>query len=393
MCRSLDSKVTLEDLYIAYTDFRKNKKKKPGTKEFAVNSIDNLLDLRDDINNRTYKLSSSTCFVVNYPVPREVFCAEARDRIVQRFVYNELNPVIEKLIIRDTAACRVGKGTDYAIARCATFLRRATDNYKHIDGVYIKKFDLSGFFMSINRRKLLKKIKYVIHHYYKGKYKSTLLYLAPILILSDVTADCIRLSPLSAWDRIPPNKTLFGNKHGLPIGNITSQLFANFYLNDIDHYIKSRHKYYVRNVDDAVIIDRDLDKIEETMRNVEKMLAKIGLRLNKRKTLTYKAAYGVPFLGVLIKPFYTVVSGKKIKRLWYTSRYYKSAQEMFVSCACRKGMFNRYHGRHLSMRWYDSLPQEYKKTVKMDSDAHFHLCNGDIKTDKTKLKTIYLYSA
>ena len=253
--------VTLDDIHQAYEDCKRKKKGKRGTKEFSRNALFNCCVIADEINERRYKLRPSECFIVSYPKPREVFCAAFRDRVVQHFVYNELNPIIEKMLIADTYTYRVGKGTDYAIKRIVRKLRQATDNYTK--SVTDMKMDLGGFFMSINRQWLCGLVIEVINFHYFGKYKSVLLYLVPIIITSDFTKNAKRLVPIERWDILPKHKSLFGSTTGLPIGNITSQLFANFALNRIDHYIKSRHQFYVRYVDDMFLIDEYKEKLKE----------------------------------------------------------------------------------------------------------------------------------
>lgn len=391
MCERNDGMVSLDDLYYAYEDCRQHKKEKRGAVSFQPYAIHTLRRIRDEINERRYKPKRSECFVIKYPVPREVFCAAFRDRVVQHFVYRELNPVIEKLIIRDTCSCRLDKGTDYAIRRCARFLRRETDDYKHIDGVYIGKFDLSGYFMSINRQILTEKILWVIDNCYTGKYKDVLRYLVPIIILTDVTIGAKRLCSESEWDLLPKRKTLFGNDKGLPIGNITSQLFANFYLNDIDHLMKSRHRSYVRYVDDIAIIDQSKEKLEETRRILSQALAKEGLKLNERKSVIIEARWGVTFLGVKIRPYYSVVGTSRINRLWHTTRNLKNPEFAYRSCNSRKGMLIRYHGRHLSQRWYRSLEPKIKEHLKMDSDATFHLVGDTALPKNDRLRNIRIY--
>ncbi len=387
-----DGVVTLQDLYTAYEDCRHRKKRKKGAKAFDPYALHILCSIRDELNQRRYRLKPSQCFVIKYPVRREVFCASFRDRVVQHFVYNELNPVIEKLLIRDTASCRLEKGTDYAIHRVQTFLRREMENYKKTDGVYIAKFDLSGFFMSIDRKALLKKILWVVDNRYKGKYKAVLHYLLPIIILSDVSKNAIRLSPLKEWESLPSHKSLFGNDKGLPIGNITSQLFANYYLNDIDHMIKSRHKSYARYVDDMVVIDRSKAELEETRAMISAMLSENNMRLNERKSTISDAKYGVSFLGIRIKPYYSILSKQRINRLWFSSRKFANATEAFASCASRKGMFNRYHGKRISERWYLSLQSDIRKNLKMDSNAKFYLVGKRALLDKNKLRNICMFA-
>ena len=353
--------VEYEDMYRAYTDCRKRKKSTPGAKKFETYALYNIVQLTDEINRGKYKLMPSSCFVIEYPTQREVFCAAFRDRVVQHFVYNELNPVLEKLLIRDTASCRIGKGTDYAVQRVARFVRRETENYT--GEAFFGKLDLSGYFMSIDRDLLFAKILHVVEHCYTGKYKDVLIYLIRIIILSDVTKNAQRICPISKWDTLPARKTLFNNPYGIAIGNITSQLFANFYLNSIDHFIKSRHPSYCRYVDDMIIVDKDKGRILETIRMLNLMLPGIHEKLNPRKSQVQNVKYGIPFLGITIKPYYNCLGRKRINRMYYTSSGITTPEDMFMSAASRKGMFERYKGYHVSRRWYAQWPAEIREAL------------------------------
>ena len=364
-----NSFVTLDDIYQAYEDCRRKKKRKRGTKEFSRNALFNCCVITDEINERRYKLRPSECFIVSYPKPREVFCAAFRDRVVQHFVYNELNPIIEKMLIADTCSCRIGKGTDYAIKRIVRKLRQATDNYTK--SVTDMKMDLGGFFMSINRQWLCGLVIEVINFHYFGKYKSILLYLVPIIITSDFTKNAKRLVPIERWDILPKHKSLFGSTTGLPIGNITSQLFANFALNRIDHYIKSRHKFYVRYVDDMFLIDESKEKLKETRNTVEVMLAEQGMRLNAKKSIIQRSDYGISFLGVVVKPYYAILGKQRINRIYKCKHEFSDPYKDYESSATRKGMFERYKGYRIAKRWYESFPEELKKYMYMDNSCKF----------------------
>lgn len=350
--------ICYEDMYNAYLDCRKRKKNKKDAKAFELNALYNISVLVDEINAGKYKLRPSSCFIIEYPTMREVFCSAFRDRIVQHFVYNELNPVIDKRLIHDTASCRVGKGTDRAIDRVERFVREATDNYTH-DANYVKA-DLSGFFMSIDRQLLLEKVLVLIDEDYHGKYKNVLKYLVRIIITTDQTINARFLCDRSMWDKLPKRKSLFGNPYGLPIGNITSQMFVNFYMNDIDHYIKSRHKYYERYVDDIVIVDNDKNKLKETLDGIRKMLPNYNLKLNERKTRIGNVKYGIDFLGIKIKPYYSVIGKKRIGRIYYTTRQITDPVKMVQSANSRKGMFKRYHGYRIARRWYESIHERFE---------------------------------
>lgn len=348
-------------MYQAYLDCRKRKRKTAGAKRFGLYAMYNVINLTNEINAGKYKLKPSSCFVVDYPKAREVFCAAFRDRVVQHFVYNELNPVIEKMLIGNTMSCRKGKGTDKAIEKVARNLRRVTDNYT--EEAHSMKIDLSGFFMNIDRDILLEMVLDVVWNHYEGPYTEVLDYLVRIIIKTDITKNAIRICSKSKWDKIPQNKTLFGNKYGIAIGNITSQLFANLYLNNYDHYMKSRHPHYVRYVDDIVVYDTDIGRLYETKELSNEFLANYHQKLNDKKTVISNAKYGVTFLGVDIKPYYNSLSKSRINRLYFTSSKIDSREKLMRSAGSRKGMFKRYKGYNVSQRWFESLPEELKEDV------------------------------
>ena len=349
----------------------KIKKNKPGAKKFEVNAVFNILNIVEDINNKTYKPLRSECFIVKEPKIREVFCANFRDRIDQHFVFNELNPVIEKILIFDAANCRKSKGTDFAINRVFKFIRRETKNYTL--PAYFLKLDLSGFFMNIDRQILLNQVLDIIWHKYEGKYRKELDFLVKIIILNDVTKGAIRVTDIKEWDNLPTRKTLFNNSNGLPIGNICSQLFANLYLNDIDHIVKSRHKSYSRYVDDFIIVDKQEYKLKLTKKLIESKLSNINLQTNKNKTYIQNIKYGIPYLVIKIYPYYMILDKQRIKRIYAGIRSFTTAEQAYPRVASRQGMFERYHGYKIMRSWYNKFPPNITERLKISYGCRFIL--------------------
>ena len=115
----IDEKQLLEDLFWAYYDARKNKRNTMNQLKFEMNYERNLLELRENLVNRTYKIRSSICFIVFKPVQREVFAADFRDRVIHHLIFNYINPVFEDIFIEDSYSCRKGKGTMYGVQRAA----------------------------------------------------------------------------------------------------------------------------------------------------------------------------------------------------------------------------------------------------------------------------------
>ena len=182
--------------------------------------------------------SQSIAFIVNKPVKREIFAADFRDRVVHHLIINKLNPLFEKIFIHDSYACRKGKGTHFGIQRVDRFIRQCSHNYTQ--DCYVLKLDIQGFFMHINKTLLFAELQAFIEQKYLNADKALLLELCHKVIFYDPTQNCIIKSKRSAWQGLPPDKSLFHSptQYGLPIGNLSSQVFANFYMNSFDHFIK-----------------------------------------------------------------------------------------------------------------------------------------------------------
>lgn len=250
----MDSKNLLYDLFQAYYDARKNKRSTINALAFEINYESKLFELCEEIKSRKYEISRSICFISFEPVQREVFAADFRDRIVHHLIYNYINPYFERLFINDSYSCRVGKGTSCGIKRMDHFIRSCSRNYKK--DCWILKMDIKGYFMSMDRNILYKKVERILACF--GT-KSNLdidliLFLVRKVVFHDPTKNCVIRGTKDDWIGLPKSKSLFfaGKDKGFPIGNLTSQLFGNIYLNDLDCFVKYRlgFKHYGRYVDD-----------------------------------------------------------------------------------------------------------------------------------------------
>lgn len=269
----------LTDIFQAYYDARKNKRNTVNQLRFEVNCERNLLQLYDDIRNRTYQISPSICFIVQKPVKREVFAADFRDRVVHHLLFNYINPLFEDLFIEDSYSCRKNRGTLYGVKRVAGFIRECSDNYTR--DCHILKLDIRGYFMNIDKVRLHAVIRDFLTEKLRdsASYKGVslnldlLLYLVNVILNDDPTQHCRLRSPRREWDGLPKSKSLFHSPEncGLPIGNLTSQLFSNVYLHAFDSYMtqKLNLAYYGRYVDDFVVVHRDplyLKSLVQTIR-------------------------------------------------------------------------------------------------------------------------------
>ena len=311
----------LEDLFQAYFDARKHKRKTASAIKFELNFEAEIFRLRDEIQNRKYEISPSICFISFYPVKREIFAGDFRDRIVHHLIFNYLNPFCERIFLSDSFSCRAGKGTSYGVKRANHFIRSCSENYKK--DCYILKLDISGYFMSIDKNVLFEKIKKTLKKF-ESKIDfdyALIIWLIRKVIFNDPTRNCVVKGKRKDWIGLPKSKSLFFSKkdRGLPIGNLTSQLFANLYLNDFDHFVRYKLgcKYYGRYVDDLLFIHRDKNFLASLFAILDEYLRdNLYLRLHSRKIYLQHFTKGVKFLGTIIKP-YRIYIGNRTKNNFY----------------------------------------------------------------------------
>ena len=296
----------LEDLWRAYFDARQHKRNTMNAIRFEKDLEHNLYQLYKEVSEYRYELSPSICFIVDRPVKREIFAAHFRDRIIHHYIIMKLLPVFENQFIYDSYSCRVGKGTLFGIKRLEHFMRSCTENYTK--EAYVMKLDLSGFFMSINRKRLLGMVQSLVERKYNGGDKELLQYLVEKVVMNDPTRGCIIRGSRSDWDGLPPNKSLFHAKAGcgIPIGNLTSQMFANYYLTGFDRFLKESLKVrcYGRYVDDLYLIHRDVSFLMRSVGVIQDyLLEKLEVRLHPRKVYLQPCRQGVLYLGAYITPW------------------------------------------------------------------------------------------
>src|SRR5574344_514120 len=324
--------VTIEEVFEAYYACRRSKRYSSGALQFECNLEENLVALYEELKSLTWQPRASTCFIVTKPVRREIFAAAFRDRIVHHLLIRRLNPYFERYFIDSSFACRENKGTHAAIARAEYYMKSAAANGKN---AYVLKIDIQGVFMSINRTLLYERLMRFIDRVYladkngyDGAFEKSL---CRTIIFNDPCSGCIFKSPLSAWNELPANKSLFHASAdcGLPIGNLTSQVFANFYLSSFDHFVQHtlRIKKYVRYVDDCVIV-ADSSRYLRALVPVLRSFLKTDLRLtlHPKKIYLQPSVNGVLFLGCFIKLSHTVVCRR-------TMRTFESCLQQYASLA------------------------------------------------------------
>lgn len=375
-----DTEQFLENLFELYFQCRKNKRYSFGALTFEVDFENNLMQLYRELQTKTWHPGSCNCFIVDKPVKREIFAAPFKDRIVHHILFSELEPCFEKYFIHDSYACRKGKGTHMAIKRLFHFINSQTCN--NSQEAWILKMDIKGFFMNIERKKLYEKLELFIETKYRQsllekletdknkKFKgqwifdlkeieeklSFVKYLTREIVFNDPTCSVNYKSPKRAWEGLPKDKSLFTTKtgYGLPIGNLTSQVFANFYLTEFDQFLKEE----------------------------------LGLTLHPKKIYLQPAKIGVPFLGAYIRPNYIMAGKRVLKNFMQKARgYEKLAQnhkpskeelnEIQASINSYLGIMRHYK----SWRFRVKVLKEY---FKEKLSKHYRIEKSAIKIEKKK---------
>ncbi|MFL1387516.1 RNA-directed DNA polymerase [Pseudomonas tritici] len=258
----------------------------------------NLLELHDDLIAGTYRPGRSICFVVTRPKAREVWAAAFRDRVVHHLMYNHVAPSFYASFIADSCACIPGRGTLYAAKRLESKIRSASENWSK--PLFYLKCDLANFFVAIDKAVLRKQLEARIT-------EPWWLVLATQILMHDPREDYETRSPAHLFNRVPQHKRLVAQpaRLGLPIGNLSSQFFANIYLDALDQFAKHqlRAKHYIRYVDDFVFLHESPQQLNQWLAQVEAFLPRLGAKLNPTKTILQPVDRGVDFVGHVIKPW------------------------------------------------------------------------------------------
>lgn len=288
---------------------------------FEVDYERQLIKLHKEINNGTYTPGRSIAFVIDKPVKREIFAAEFRDRVIHHLIIRKLNPLFEQIFIHDSYACRKERGTHFGIQRADRFIRQCSYNYSK--DCYVLKLDIQGFFMAIDKRILWSKLRHFMEQNYHHQDKKLLLVLCHKILNNNPTKNCFIKGDKRNWDGLPKDKSLFHSAYGcgLPIGNLTSQIFANFYMNAFDHFMKHDLKvhYYGRFVDDFFLVHEDKEHLKSLIPTIKEFLkSELKLTLHPKKIYLQHYSKGIHFLGMVLKP-HRITIGRRITGNFYTA--------------------------------------------------------------------------
>lgn len=286
--------ITIENIIYIYKLIRKNIKNKKKIEQFENYFSINIYRIYNTLLNNNYKINNYNIFTIKEPKTRIIMSQNIEDKIINHFVsYYYLIPLLENSLIDTNVASRKNKCSRYAIDKLKQYLNEIKD-----DNFYILKCDIKKFFYNIDHNKLKEILKKKI------KDKDI------IKIINNI------IDSTNKYDIYEYNK-------GLPIGNMSSQILAIYYLNEMDHYIKEKlHiKYYIRYMDDFILIDKDKGYLKYCLKEIEKILKEYKLELNN-KTIILNKKQGLNFLG------YRFIIKNKLKIKIITKNKYKIKKKL-----------------------------------------------------------------
>lgn len=274
-----DDIISIENLLAAWQEFIVGKRKRKDVQEYQKHLMDNIILLHRDLFNKTYTHGSYEAFNISDPKPRNIHKATVRDRLLHHAIYRNLYSFFDRKFIYHSYSCRRGKGTHRALDAYTKMTQKVSVN--HTKTVWVLKCDIKKFFASIDQRIL----------------------------------NCILQKHIDDVDTLWLLKRVIESFYteqgkGLPLGNLTSQLLVNVYMNEFDQFVKHKlkAKYYIRYADDFVILDRNREKLAKTFQLIERFLrVELALELHPYKVSISTVASGVDFLGWVHFPHHRVL--------------------------------------------------------------------------------------
>lgn len=283
---------------LSWQEFLRGKRKRRDVSKFSVHFMDNILSLQKELETKTYQHGSYYAFKINDPKPRDIHKAKVRDRIVHHAVYKILYPYFDKKFIYDSYSCRNNKGTHRAMHRFLTFERKVSHNNRQTVGVL--KGDIQKFFANIDHSVLIQILRSHI-------LDENIFWLLNQIIDSFHTENATNI--------------------GLSLGNVTSQLLINVYMNEFDQFMKRELKvhFYIRYADDFVILHQDRQYLESLIPKVSDYLnMQLKLSLHPNKLFIKTITSGIDFLGWVHFPYHrvlrTTTKRRMLKNLKYTQK-------------------------------------------------------------------------
>lgn len=365
--------LTFEEVVFAYFQCRKGKRRTIHSLDFEFNLESNLACLYEDLVTGNYHIGTSVAFVVDQPKVREIWAATFRDRIVHHIIYNRLEYRFLPHFIRDSFACLPGRGTLDASNRLHAGMRTITRNWQK--PMYYLGADVRNFFVSIHKQTLWNLIEPRIIEPWLNDLVNKVLF-------HDPRPNYLAKSPPAAFARVPGHKSLLHttNERGLPIGNLTSQFFANVYLNELDQYAKHelRLKYYYRYVDDLVVLHESSDHLNQIFDLLNIFLQeKLKIEFHPFKKSLGLVHQGVDFVGYIHKPYRRYIRTRTLNKMKSAVHLWRQSPSKFSSFETKRlrATMNSYLGM---VKWGAT----YKLRKKLCNQVHCLLIRTNKKYEK-----------
>ena len=300
--------ISVENIFQAWEEFKKGKRKKHDVQVFERHVEDNLFNLHFALKSKSYKHGGYFEFYVNDPKRRHIHKAQVCDRIVHHLLYKYLYKLFDKTFIFDSYSCRLDKGTHRAVKRLEYFSRKLSKNYTK--DFWALKLDIKQFFASVDHE--------ILYGLITERIKDE-----DILRL---IKQVINSFP-AIGDQPPRSK-------GIPLGNLTSQIFANIYLNELDQFIKHnlKIKYYLRYADDFIILAQNQAYLYRCIDTIKQFLEdEFRLELHPKKITLRKLTWGIDFCGYVVLPHYVLPRAKTKRRIFKQVRKFAVSNQSLQS--------------------------------------------------------------
>ena len=324
LVHTFEEVTSVENLLEAWREFIRGKRKKQDVQEFQMRLMDNIFALHYDLENHTYRHGGYHAFNISDPKPRIIHKASIRDRLLHHAIYRKLYPFFDRTFITDSYSCRNGKGTHKALNRFRSFGYIMGKNNTRT--CWVLQCDIRKFFANIDHTVLMEILRAYIPH-------------ATIMRLLEEV--------IGSFSSTRPGV-------GLPLGNLTSQLLVNMYMNEFDQFVKHKLKatHYIRYADDFVIFSESAGALENILPRIREFLQdKLKLRLHPDKVFIKTLVSGIDFLGWVHFPDHRVLRTSTKRRIM--KRVAESAErETIVSYLGLLRHGNAYHIRRQLLSHY-----------------------------------------
>jgi len=325
---------SINNLIAAYQNARKNKTRKDYVVEFERNFDKNIRQLRNELKDETYYPQPLKTFILRDPKTRKISKSDFRDRVIHHALINIIGPIFDKTFIYDSCANRKGKGNLFALKRFDEFKKKISNNGRIVKNEFNDNNFVRGYCLKAD-----------IKHYFQEVNHNILINIIKRKIRDEKVIGLIH--------KILNNILEEGNQEkGIPLGNLTSQLFANVYLNELDYYVKYqlKAKYYIRYVDDFIVLHQSKEQLEEWKDKINNFLGNnLKLELHPEKSKVIPLSKGIDFVGFRNFYYFRLLRKRNIKNMKSKIQQYKENKIPKIK------IFEIYQGWKAYAKWANTL--------------------------------------